>query len=81
MALSPKHSVDALLEIPEGVCAITHAPLDVDAIIGSVGDPGAGGTAVFIGTTRNSFKGARAHPFHLPTLVPWLTYVRDVQVR
>ncbi|KAJ7169835.1 molybdenum cofactor synthesis 2 [Mycena filopes] len=31
--------------------------LDVNTIIESVGDDGAGATAVFIGTTRNSFKG------------------------
>ncbi|EGO26539.1 hypothetical protein SERLADRAFT_339519, partial [Serpula lacrymans var. lacrymans S7.9] len=40
-----------------GTCVLTYAPLDVDAIIRSVGDDGAGATAVFIGTTRDSFKG------------------------
>jgi molybdopterin synthase catalytic subunit len=54
----PSASVDLYLEIPEGICAITHNPLDVDSIIRSVGDGSAGGTAIFIGTTRNSFKGA-----------------------
>lgn len=56
--LAPAASIDERLEIQEGVCAITHAALDVDEIIRLVGDGGAGGTAVFIGTTRNSFKGA-----------------------
>jgi molybdopterin synthase catalytic subunit len=60
MSIDLKHtsaSVDAYQEIPEGICAITHAPLDIGTIIRAVGDDAAGGTAVFIGTTRNSFKG------------------------
>lgn len=36
---------------------LTFDSLDTDAIIRSVGDDTAGATAVFIGTTRNSFKG------------------------
>ncbi|EIN13803.1 Molybdopterin biosynthesis MoaE, partial [Punctularia strigosozonata HHB-11173 SS5] len=36
---------------------LSYAPLQVDEIIASVGDDGAGATAVFLGTTRNSFKG------------------------
>ena len=36
---------------------MTYQALDVEEIIRSVGDDGAGATAVFIGTTRNSFKG------------------------
>ncbi|KAI0375080.1 molybdenum cofactor synthesis 2 [Pilatotrama ljubarskyi] len=57
MASSPSASVEARLDIPEGTCALTYEPLDVQAIITSVADDGAGATAVFIGTTRNSFKG------------------------
>lgn len=40
-----------------GTCVLTYAPLDVDAIMRSVRDDNAGATAIFIGTTRNSFKG------------------------
>ncbi|KAF9822126.1 hypothetical protein IEO21_00120 [Rhodonia placenta] len=57
MSLPPTASTDALLKIPEGVCVLTHDALVVDSIISSVGDDRAGATAVFIGTTRNSFKG------------------------
>lgn len=41
----------------DGECMLTFDSLDTDAIIRSVGDDTAGATAVFIGTTRNSFKG------------------------
>lgn len=57
MASAPSASVEARLDIPEGTCALTYEPLDTQAIIESVADDGAGATAVFIGTTRNSFKG------------------------
>ncbi|KAI0335191.1 molybdenum cofactor synthesis 2 [Cubamyces sp. BRFM 1775] len=57
MATTPSASVEARLDIPEGTCALTYEPLDVQSIIQSVADDGAGATAVFIGTTRNSFKG------------------------
>jgi molybdopterin synthase catalytic subunit len=57
MALTPDTSLDALLTISEGTCCITHAPLNTDEIIRSCGDGSAGAIAVFIGTTRNSFKG------------------------
>ncbi|KAI0651933.1 molybdenum cofactor synthesis 2 [Trametes meyenii] len=53
----PPASVEARVETPEGTCALTYEPLDTQAIIRSVADDGAGATAVFIGTTRNSFKG------------------------
>ncbi|CDO71635.1 hypothetical protein BN946_scf184911.g105 [Trametes cinnabarina] len=53
----PSASVAARLDIPEGTCALTYEPLDVQSIIQSVTDDGAGATAVFIGTTRNSFRG------------------------
>jgi len=48
-------SVAASLELVNAVCALSFA-LDVQNIIASVGDDGAGATAIFIGTTRNSFK-------------------------
>ncbi|KAI0094832.1 molybdenum cofactor synthesis 2 [Irpex rosettiformis] len=40
-----------------GVAVLTHDRLDVQAIAASVADDTAGATAVFIGTTRNSFRG------------------------
>lgn len=61
MAAAPSASVAARLDIPEGTCALSYDALDVQAIIQSVADDGAGATAVFIGTTRNSFKGKYAH--------------------
>ncbi|THH16805.1 hypothetical protein EW146_g3886 [Bondarzewia mesenterica] len=54
-------SVEARKEISGGVCVLTYQRLDTAAIIASVGDDAAGATAVFIGTTRNSFKG-KSHP-------------------
>ncbi|EPQ60621.1 MoaE-domain-containing protein [Gloeophyllum trabeum ATCC 11539] len=50
-------SVDARHETDHGVAVLTHCPLDTQAIIDSVADDGAGATAVFIGTTRNTFQG------------------------
>jgi molybdopterin synthase catalytic subunit len=45
------------LETQNGIVVLTYDPLDVAQIIGSVGDDAAGATAVFVGTTRDSFKG------------------------
>ncbi|TFK77146.1 molybdenum cofactor synthesis 2 [Pluteus cervinus] len=53
----PSTSVGATLANPVGTCTLTYQPLDTDAIIKSVQDDAAGAIAVFIGTTRNSFKG------------------------
>lgn len=50
-------SVEARLETPGSTCVLTYKRLNTEAIIGSVGDDASGATAVFIGTTRNSFKG------------------------
>ncbi|KAF8078673.1 molybdenum cofactor synthesis 2 [Lyophyllum atratum] len=57
MSLSPSTSVEASIRIPQGVCGLSYTPLDVAQIIQSVQDDSAGATSVFIGTTRNSFKG------------------------
>lgn len=58
MTSNPAASFDVQLEIPGiGSCSLTHEPLNVDEIIRMVSDDGAGATGVFIGTTRNSFKG------------------------
>ncbi|GBE78002.1 molybdenum cofactor synthesis 2 [Sparassis latifolia] len=54
---STSTSVNASLEIPEGTCVLTYDALDVQHIIASVANDGVGATTVFIGTTRNSFKG------------------------
>ncbi|KAF9453865.1 MoaE-domain-containing protein [Macrolepiota fuliginosa MF-IS2] len=56
MSLPPAASVEGSLEISEGRCAISFS-LDVQDIINSVQDDRAGAIAVFVGTTRNSFKG------------------------
>ncbi|KIP11375.1 hypothetical protein PHLGIDRAFT_99520 [Phlebiopsis gigantea 11061_1 CR5-6] len=53
----PAASVEARLETEDGVCVLTYNSLDTQDILSSVGDDAAGATAVFIGTTRNSFKG------------------------
>ncbi|KAK7694733.1 hypothetical protein QCA50_001921 [Cerrena zonata] len=53
----PSASVEAVEEISEGIAVLTYNPLNSDEIIRSVADDRAGATAVFIGTTRNSFKG------------------------
>ena len=53
----PEASVETRLETPDGICVLSYNPLDAQEIIASVGDNQAGATAVFIGTTRNSFKG------------------------
>lgn len=58
MATTPSASSNAHLDLPDlGACVLTYEPLNIDDIIKSVGDNGAGATAIFIGTTRNSFKG------------------------
>ncbi|KAI0778266.1 molybdenum cofactor synthesis 2 [Trametes elegans] len=57
MASTPSVSTEARLDTAEGSCVLTYEPLDAQAITQSVADDGAGATAVFIGTTRNSFKG------------------------
>lgn len=82
MSSSESASVDAFLESPQAICALTYKPLDVQCIIASVHDEAAGATAIFIGlylslhmlvvsslpasliflylgTTRNSFKGLK----------------------
>jgi molybdopterin synthase catalytic subunit len=52
-------SVDASVEIPEGICTLTYERLNVDQIRQSVADDGAGATVLFVGSTRNSFQGMR----------------------
>lgn len=54
---SPAASVEAFLLTPAGCCALTYEPLSSQNIISFVQDNAAGAIAVFIGTTRNSFKG------------------------
>ncbi|KAH8120200.1 molybdenum cofactor synthesis 2 [Phellopilus nigrolimitatus] len=50
-------SIAAQLKTDDGVCVLTYDPLDTASIISSVSSDAAGAQAVFIGTTRNSFKG------------------------
>ncbi|KAH9944316.1 molybdenum cofactor synthesis 2 [Epithele typhae] len=55
---TPSASIEARSDTPDGTCVLTYSALDTQDIIQSVADDGAGATAVFIGTTRNSFKGS-----------------------
>jgi len=48
-SLLPSASISAELHIPEGTCTLTYTPINVDKVINSVRDDGAGATAVFIG--------------------------------
>ncbi|KAJ7634256.1 Molybdopterin biosynthesis MoaE [Mycena polygramma] len=48
-------SVATSVQLVNAVCALSFS-LNVPEIIGSVGHDGAGATAAFIGTTRNTFK-------------------------
>ncbi|TFK57059.1 MoaE-domain-containing protein [Heliocybe sulcata] len=57
MSIPLSASVDARHGTELGVAVLTHQPLNNQEIVASVADDGAGATAVFIGTTRNSFKG------------------------
>ncbi|PFH54428.1 hypothetical protein AMATHDRAFT_72235 [Amanita thiersii Skay4041] len=52
----PPASTPGEIKTEYGLCALSYS-LDVNQIINSVQDDVAGATAVFIGTTRNSFKG------------------------
>ncbi|KAF8140304.1 molybdenum cofactor synthesis 2 [Boletus edulis] len=53
----PSTSTAAREDWEGGTCVLTYEALDVDAIVRSVRNDSAGATAIFIGTTRNSFKG------------------------
>lgn len=53
----PNTSVEAREEVGNSVCVLSYKSLEIDEIIRSVSDGGAGATAVFIGTTRNSYQG------------------------
>lgn len=44
-------------EFEQGECVLTYDRLDVDSIVKSVSNDSTGATAVFIGTTRNTFQG------------------------
>jgi molybdopterin synthase catalytic subunit len=53
----PSTSVEAREEVGKSVCVLSYKSLEIDEIIRSVSDDGAGATALFIGTTRNSYQG------------------------
>ncbi|KAA1471542.1 molybdenum cofactor synthesis 2 [Dentipellis sp. KUC8613] len=57
MSSTNSASVEGRLDTAEGSCVLTYAPLNTEEIVASVADDAAGATAVFIGTTRNSFRG------------------------
>lgn len=56
----PSTSIEAREEVGRSICTLTYKPLDVGEITQSVSDDGAGATAIFIGTTRNSYKGSQS---------------------
>lgn len=53
----PSTSVEAREEVGRSICVLSYKSLKIDEIIKSVSDDGAGATALFIGTTRNSYRG------------------------
>jgi len=55
LAMDSAASIAATLELENGRCALAFS-LDIQEIISSVESVEHGATAVFIGTTRNSFK-------------------------
>lgn len=60
---------DQIVSTPQGdVALLTLRPLKVEEVLASVGDKGVGGTAVFVGTTRDHFNGARF--FSVEGLIP-----------
>ena len=61
----PAASIAASEETSEGIAVLTYDDLKVQQIISSVSDDGAGATAVFIGTTRDSFRGRSRSPSNL----------------
>ena len=54
----------------EDVVRVGTEPLDVAAALLEVQDPGAGASAVFVGTTRNHFGGTSVHWPRLPPCRP-----------
>lgn len=61
-------STEARLDTEHGVAVLTYDRLDAQAITASVADDTAGATAVFIGTTRNSFRGTDIDILHRPCM-------------
>lgn len=47
---TPQSSVEARLEIPQGICVLTYSDLNTQEIIDLVRDDAAGAIATFIGT-------------------------------
>ena len=50
-------SSDALAAATKDFCVVSSTRLDVNAVVNEVVAPGAGGVALFIGTTRDNFNG------------------------
>lgn len=66
--------MEARLETEDGICVLTYDDLNTAQIIDSVQDDRAGATAVFVGTTRNDFKGkpiTRLHRAPTAQFGPW----------
>ncbi|GHF18792.1 molybdenum cofactor biosynthesis protein MoaE [Streptomyces fumanus] len=53
MAAMNEHPGERAAQDPVKLIAIRDTPLSVDEVFGAVGDPSAGGTALFVGTVRD----------------------------
>ena len=62
----PNASVEAREEMLEGIAVLTYSKLNTESIIREVSDDRAGATAIFIGTTRDSFKGESRYRYWGP---------------
>ena len=51
--MAPTHGDDQAASDPIRLLAIRDTPLSVDEVLSAVGDPAAGGTALFVGTVRD----------------------------
>lgn len=74
-AMSHLQAGDRLGDEPIKLLAIRDTPLSVDEVLAAVGDPAAGGTALFVGTVRDHDSGGAvtglgysAHPSAEPEM-------------
>ncbi|MEV4739678.1 molybdenum cofactor biosynthesis protein MoaE [Streptomyces sp. NPDC049555] len=58
MAPTPHHPGELAADDPIRLLAVRETPLSLDEVFAAVGDPAAGGTALFVGTVRDHDGGA-----------------------
>ncbi|MEU3875012.1 MULTISPECIES: molybdenum cofactor biosynthesis protein MoaE [Streptomyces] len=58
MAPTPHHPGELAADDPVRLLAVRETPLSLDEVFAAVGDPAAGGTALFVGTVRDHDGGA-----------------------